>query len=244
MNKSLLVVVAAAVAALGLWLGLQSRQAPEPLEPMATEPEIEPEVEELLAEPEPEPETEDLLTEPEATEDDAEDLLVDPEATEPEVDETEPQDAPLPGDDAALEEEPGVEELLDDVTDEAQETVEEAVDGTVDSFTETVDDMTQDVLGDDDAAQPDGAAVEDALDDAEQDLSEEGAEETVEAIDEALEVQELGLDLSTDAIRSRIEAAGLSMTDRTIIEGLLEAAGNDPEMLEQVMERLNAMTGN
>ncbi len=43
MNKSLLVVIAAAVAAVGIWFSIQSRQAPEVVEPVieaAPEPEV------------------------------------------------------------------------------------------------------------------------------------------------------------------------------------------------------------
>lgn len=173
MNKSLLVAIAAAVAAVGIWLGIQSRQGPETLEPVV-ETTPEPEVEELLAEPEP--------VEPEVAE---------PETTDPEVEE-----------------------------------------------------MTQDILGEDAAETASEEAVEDAADVAEQELSPEAADEAADAIEEALEVQDLGLDLSVDAIRAQIEAAGLSLADRGIIEGLLQAAGDNPELLQTVVERLREMTGN
>lgn len=169
MNKSLLVAIAAAVAAVGIWLGIQSRQGPETLEPVV-ETTPEPEVEELLAEPEP----------------------VEPEVAEP----------------------------------------------------ETVEEMTQDILGEDAAETASEEAVEDAADVAEQELSPEAADEAADAIEEALEVQDLGLDLSVDAIRAQIEAAGLSLADRGIIEGLLQAAGDNPELLQTVVERLREMTGN
>lgn len=166
MNKSLLVVVAAAVAAVGIWLGIQSRQTPETLEPVVeTAPEAE------MVEPEPE--------------------IVEPEPVEEEV---------------AIEEEPSVEEMIDEVADEA--------------------------------------AVEEAAVEAEAELSPEAAEEAAVAVEEALELEDLGLDLSLDAIRAQIDAAGLNMAERGVIEGLLQSAGENPELLQQVLERLREMSGN
>jgi hypothetical protein len=205
MNKTLLIAIAAAAAAVGIWFGVQSRQGPEVIEP--------------VVETTPAPETTET------------------EIEEPEVTEQEP----------AIEEEaveePTTDELMEDVAEDAAETVEEAVEGEVEATTEPVESMVDDIVGDD-AETIDESAVEDAVQDAEENLSDEAAAEAADAIEEAIELQDLGLDLSLESIRAQIDAANLNIAERGIIEGLLQSAGENPELLEQVVERLREMTGN
>ncbi|MGY6549532.1 MAG: hypothetical protein ACXIU7_11095 [Roseinatronobacter sp.] len=200
MNKTVLVAIAAVIAAIGIWFGIQSRQAPEVIEPVV----------ETIPEP----------VEPE---------IVEPEVIEPEVVE---EDAPT------------MEEVMESVAEEAEATVEDALEGSVDAVTDTVDSLVDDIIGDDAPAAGSEAAVDQALDAAETDLSPEAAEEAAEAIEEAIEAeQQLGLDLSVEGIRAQIDAAGLSLGDRAIIEGLLQAAGDNEELLQQVVEELRARAG-
>lgn len=215
MNKTLLVTIAAAVAAVGIWLGIQSRQAPDTLDPVV-EPAVDP-----VAEPEPDVQ----LIEPEVIE-------------EPAVTEDTTEEAPVTDDTLT-------EQQLDaEVAAEADEAVEGAVDGSVQATTPQVETMVEGIIEDDAAQTGDPAAVDDAANVAEEQLSPQAAEETADAVEEALDLQDLGLDISTDAIRAQIDAAGLNPADRGIIEGLLQAAGDNPELLEEVAARLRAITGN
>lgn len=202
MNKSLLIIIAAAVAAVGIWFGIQSRQGAV--------------VEEPVVETAPEP----VLVEPE------------PEVAEPEVTPTEePEVAPA-------------EDTFEGVEQEATETVEEAIEGSVDATAEPVDTSVGDIIGDDAQDAGSAAAVDEAATQAETGLSPEAATEAADAVEEQLELQDLGLDVSVDAIRAQIADANLTLADRGIIEGLLQAAGDNPDLLQQVVDRLRQMTGN
>jgi hypothetical protein len=81
-------------------------------------------------------------------------------------------------------------------------------------------------------------AAEAATDAAE--AAEAAAETATEAATTAVEAAAL----TVDAVRQMITDAGLNMAQRAGVDALLQAAGDNPDLLQGVVDRLRELAGN